>query len=332
LPVHYESTLKPVDVETPLDVYVLRPIAHLFVLMARATPLSANGMTLLAVIVGLSGASLLRYPYPKQIIAGAFLLVLYAVLDCADGQLARARKASSRTGRILDGLGYCVVSVATAATIIVRVGDEGGAASAVFAVLGFGSAGVQGAMFDTFKNRYLTSTRSSYREGDDLAQTEYGIEHGGADFHVLLYRAYAALLRVERIVAGGEPREAETPEAAAAYARELRPVMRGWAYLGGSTHLVATAVFASVGLISVYVWIRLTVGNLAMAILFLAHRRGERALAPPVAVDEAEPPPPEAQARPADARPADAPVETPAPAAPRKEPAPISFHPPPPDD
>jgi hypothetical protein len=99
--------------------------------------------------------------------------------------------------------------------------------------------------------------------------------------------------------------------------------MRGSAYLGGSTHLVATALFASVGLVSVYVWIRLTAGNLAMALLLFAYRRGERALAPEPVVEETGA---------AEAVPGALPVEAPPPPEPRKEPAPISFHPPPLDE
>src|SRR5215471_2206861 len=83
----YRATLKPGQVETWLDLAFFRPVAYGVVRLALPTPLSANGMTALSIAAGLAGAVLLRFDSPTPTALGAGLMILYGVLDCADGQL-----------------------------------------------------------------------------------------------------------------------------------------------------------------------------------------------------------------------------------------------------
>lgn len=319
----YQRTLKPAAVETPLDLHFFRPIAHVLVRIALPTPLSANGMTVLSIVTGLAGASLLRYPHATQLIAGALLLLVYAILDCADGQLARARGTSSRLGRILDGMSDYIVGAASGVTIAIHLSATEGDSGLWVALLGLGSVVLQGTLFDYFKNRYLTRSNAEYREGDDLEETLDDIERGGSAPVILLYRVYAIFLRVQRAIGGGKKeQEPVTPEAAIVYGHRLAPIARGWAYLGPSTHAALMTVFVIAGGLSYYVSMRLTLGNVVMIALYIEQIRRERALAPKV-----EAPAPEEAAQqagaPAAAEPA-APV--------REEVRSISFHPPPPEE
>src|SRR4051812_28194198 len=97
----YDPTLKPEAVETPLDQLVFRPAAHLLVQLCLPTPISPNAVTLLGALIGAAGASLYRFTSRTNLIVGSALLLLWTILDCADGQLARARGTASRLGRIL---------------------------------------------------------------------------------------------------------------------------------------------------------------------------------------------------------------------------------------
>lgn len=290
--VTYEKTLKPAAVETPLDLYFFRPVAYQIVRAALPTPLSANGLTVMSILTGLAGASLLRYPHQTELVVGALLLLLYAILDCADGQLARARGTSSRLGRILDGMSDYIVGAASGVTIAVHLEITQAFGGMWLAVLGLGSVVLQGTLFDYFKNRYLSRSDAAYREGDDLDETESEIAAGGPAFEILLYRVYALFLRVQRAIGGGKKAEPPTAEEAAAYGESLRPIARGWAFLGPSTHVALMTVFVILGALPAYVWVRLTVGNVVMVALYLEQRRREAALqgrfhpAPPPVVKE----------------------------------------------
>jgi hypothetical protein len=278
--VTYERTLKPAEVETLLDRFFFRPVAYGLVRLALPTPLSANGMTAISIAAGLAGAALLRFPGPRAALSGAGLLLLYGVLDCADGQLARARGTSSRVGRILDGASDYVVGVATGVAIALRLGADLGPPGVALAVGGLASILVQGTLFDHVKNRYLSRSGGAYREGDDLDETLAEIARrraaGGGTVELALHHVYAVFLRVQRGLGGGDrtPSAARGPE----YAAKLSPIARAFAYLGPSTHVVLLGGFLLAGRLPEYIWLRLTAGNLALVLLLLEHRRRERAL------------------------------------------------------
>lgn len=300
--VTYEKTLKPAAVETPLDLWFFRPIAYQLVRIALPTPLSANGMTVLSILTGLIGASLLRYPHQTQLVVGALLLLLYAILDCADGQLARARGTSSRLGRILDGMSDYLVGAACGVTIAIHLSERDGSGGMWLAIFGLASVVLQGTLFDYYKNRYLSRSNSDYREGDDLEETEADIAAGGPFLEILLYRFYGLFLLVQRTIAGSKRAEPPTAEEAAAYRESLGPIAKAWAYLGPSTHAALMTVFVILGALPAYIWVRLTVGNVAMVALVVEQRRRESALQErfhPKAAEPAESAPAAAQASPA---------------------------------
>ncbi|MEZ4313989.1 MAG: CDP-alcohol phosphatidyltransferase family protein [Polyangiaceae bacterium] len=276
----FRATLKPGQVETPFDLYFFRPTAYLFVRLALPTPLSANGMTVLSIASGLAGAILFRFTDARSIYIASGLTLLYGILDCADGQLARARGTSSRLGRILDGMSDYIVGVATGVTLALHLHETHGDKGALLAVGGLLSILLQGTLFDHFKNRYLTLSGSSYREGDDLEETRADIarlEHEGASFfHLIFYRIYALFLQVQSTLGRKKKEGRPTAEQASRYGRALAPVARGWAFLGPSTHGLLLGVCACTGYLAEYVLFRLTVANVYMLALFLVQSAREK--------------------------------------------------------
>jgi len=73
------------------------------------TPITANQVTLLFVIIGLMGALLLATGSRGYLIMGAFLLFLHTILDSVDGEVARYRKTVSSTGIFLELMGHNIV-------------------------------------------------------------------------------------------------------------------------------------------------------------------------------------------------------------------------------
>jgi phosphatidylglycerophosphate synthase len=81
-----------------VSVYVTRALV--------ATPLSANGVTLLMIPVGLLAALALTYPGVWGAVAAVLLVQLKLLLDCCDGEVARWRGTTSIKGVYLDVLGH----------------------------------------------------------------------------------------------------------------------------------------------------------------------------------------------------------------------------------
>lgn len=280
-PLRYEETLKPEGVETPLDRLFFRPAAHLVVQLCLPTPLGANGVTLLGALVGAAGASLFRFTSRTNLIVGATLLLVSSILDCADGQLARARGTASRLGRIIDGAGDLFVSLALLLGLALHLAALGQPVWLAFA--GLGSLLLQWLSLDLIKNRFLTLSASPFREGDDVDETKSAItalaQGQASGAALLLHRVYLRVSQAQGVVLRLLPTIPDDPAAPARYAQELGPVMRVWAYLGPSTHAVLLAVFAVVGALPAYLWVRLTLGNVVLIGLFVATRRREGVVA-----------------------------------------------------
>src|SRR5712671_1012647 len=99
----YRASLKPLEVEEPIDIYVHRPLAYLLARACYSLPVSPDAITGLSILAGIASAVSLLSAFPYHLQIGGLLLFGSAVLDCADGQLARMRGTSSVFGRMLDG-------------------------------------------------------------------------------------------------------------------------------------------------------------------------------------------------------------------------------------
>ena len=107
----YKSSLKLIEVEELLDLVFYRPLAFLFVKAIYKTNLTPNQITTLALIIGVTGGIFYFFNTHTAISIGALLLIIYDVLDCSDGMIARLKKNGTFFGRILDGLTDYVVTI-----------------------------------------------------------------------------------------------------------------------------------------------------------------------------------------------------------------------------
>jgi hypothetical protein len=184
-------------------------------------------------------------------------------------------------GRVLDGLSDYVVGVASGAAITWRLWSELGERGLALALAALASVVAQGMLFDYFKNRYLRLSNSRYREGDDLEETRAELaaltRAQGPRWQRALLWIYALFLAAQRAGAREpEQRRTPSPEEAAAFAGDLAPVARGWAWLGPSTHVLLLAGFTIPGALAWYAALRLTAGNLLMGALLFEQGRRER--------------------------------------------------------
>ena len=170
----YWQSLKPLEVEEPVDVWIHRPVAYLLVRLLLPTSVSANAVTVGSIILGLSalGAMLARFPGHMQV--AGLCIFMSAVADCADGQLARMRGTSSILGRMLDGVADFIVTIAVVgggAAVVLR-DHSGNWREFALCAAAIAFTGVTGsfhtASYDHYKNLFLRLTHPKYQEGEDL--------------------------------------------------------------------------------------------------------------------------------------------------------------------
>lgn len=90
------------------DIIVRRISIYLTWLLLH-TPISANGVTVLQILVGTAGGVLLMSADYRINLLGIVLLQLGYILDCSDGEVARYRNQASVRGVFLDLIGHEIV-------------------------------------------------------------------------------------------------------------------------------------------------------------------------------------------------------------------------------
>jgi phosphatidylglycerophosphate synthase len=229
--------------------------------MLYPLPISPDAVTGLSILAGLGSAASLLASFPYHLQAGGLLLFLSAVLDCADGQLARMRGTSSLFGRMLDGTADLITvgAVAPASVWVMwcQLATPLWVKVTVLAVtcIAIVTTSFHTTMYDHYKNVFLRLT-GPYQEGEDYEnarqrrQETRGVTSLVAN---LAYPIYLFYLKSQRdYVKGFDPytsaRLTKFPaydaERGAIYRAVAGPLMTTWRrYFGFGTMVFSLAIF-----------------------------------------------------------------------------------------
>ena len=107
----YKISIKHAIFDETLTLYILRPIAFVFVKMLFPTKVTPNQVSLMTIIVGIiSGYLFSRGTLTCFVIAGS-LYFFCMMLDCVDGMIARLKNSGTPVGRIIDGFADYLVGI-----------------------------------------------------------------------------------------------------------------------------------------------------------------------------------------------------------------------------
>jgi hypothetical protein len=271
----YWKSLKPLEVEEPVDVWVHRPLAYLLARQLLPTSISANAVTVLSMLLGMSAPWAMLAHFPGHMPVAGLCVFLSAVADCADGQLARMRGTSSMLGRMLDGVADLVVSIAVVGggTIVVLRDHSGNWRDFAACAMAVAFAGVTGsfhtASYDHYKNLYLRLTHPEYREGEDLdaARSRRAATRPGQDILVrVAWRIYLFYMKSQvDYLRKFDPNTTcrlnqlpqYSPQLAAIYAKHNAPMMRQWRiWFGFGSLTFGLAVATATNLLGTYLVLR----------------------------------------------------------------------------
>jgi hypothetical protein len=276
----YKRGLKSVAVEEMFDLVFYRPLAFLLVKLIYRTAVTPNQLTLLSMVFGVLGGVSLALGTPLALSAGAVLFLLYNIVDCSDGQLARINHSGTHLGRILDGFADYVVSLAAYLGIGIgyaSASDEPLLMWGLTAAAGISNA-AQSGLLDFYRNRFLDATgvrTSVLVEEQNAFREEYGRLRlrEGKRLEKLLIGAYLLYSRVQDRLTGGRGKIAGAPTAdPAEYVRANRTLMRFWTFLGPTTQWTLLVVCAFAGRLDIYLWGIAGAGNILAVIMILAQR------------------------------------------------------------
>jgi hypothetical protein len=282
----FAQVLKSKDVEDPINLWVHRPLAYAFCKLIYRTPVTPNQVTLLAICLGLAAAACWLEGSRTAMIWGGALLWISAIMDGADGILARAKNMQSAFGRALDGTADMIVGLSTAAACLWHLFVSG--ADWQFLLLGviaIGTTGFHLNLYDFYKELHLRLTRLDRGgEGDDAERAEQLRQkalHDHAPWYTRLSMTFYAdynrfqerLLRTTNPLAlrlmRGVARSAHSAEV---YRDVNRRPMRFWMAISLAPHSYLFAIFGMFDRLDLYLWLRLTLMNV-LALMALALQR-----------------------------------------------------------
>jgi hypothetical protein len=266
---------KAFEIEELADVYFFRPLGSIIARAGRALGTTPGRLTIAGALGGMAGGALL---YNERFGAFAFaLLLLYGIIDSADGQLARMTSQVTELGRILDGVAGYLTHVAIYLAIAAGVLHRGGSnAILIWACLAALANATQAQMYDYHRTAYTTVVGKGRAPGNDPAKVPSPIRW--------LFRGY---LRTQRWLAGLHS-EVEAALAARSIAGRVQeddraryrecfygPV-RGWNLLGDNTRFYAIGVLVFLHRIDLFFAFVLLPMNLALIALWLWQRSADR--------------------------------------------------------
>ncbi len=151
-----DSTLKSTEVEETIDLYFFRPLGYVFARLCQKLGVTPNSVTVTSIILGVVAGHLFYYQDFVVNIIGIGLFLLADILDSTDGQLARMNGASSKFGRILDGVAGNTIFFSIYVHFCFRLLDQGFSVMVFpFALIVGISHSFQSGMSDFYRNVYM---------------------------------------------------------------------------------------------------------------------------------------------------------------------------------
>jgi phosphatidylglycerophosphate synthase len=283
----FAHVLKARDVEDPINLWVHRPLAYAFCLLVFRTPITPNMVTVIAMAMGLGAAACWVMGTPAAMVWGGALLWASAIMDGADGILARAKNMQSAFGRALDGMADWIVGLSSVAGCVYHLYSTGfGAGLLLLAVPTALATVVQFNVFDFYKEVHVHNTRiDRRREGhtvDEVERMRRSEAARSAPWYSRLamafYEDYSR--QQERLTRLTNPAATRllgdftrTPESAELYRRLNFWPLQLWKSLSTAPHAYLFSIFGMFDRLDLYLWFRLAVMSAVMVTAFVLQRR-----------------------------------------------------------
>jgi len=268
----YKKSLKNIHAEEPVDIYFFRPIAFVVVKSLYALPITPNQYSFLALMSGVGAGYNFYKGTESGYQWGAFYFLLFAVLDCCDGMVARLKKNGTEFGRLIDGIVDYTVNMIVYFSLALGMRHQFSASviqSWMLVIL----AGISKAFHSISYDHYLTEY-ISYENGDgafvvreieELKMKLHEAEKNNGSvlrkFMLRLYLGYSSLQ------AGNQGRVlTHQPES---YCERNLLALRLWSMIGPSVHIMFLIISFLLKMPNVLFTFAIIFGNLWMAGMFI---------------------------------------------------------------
>lgn len=246
------------DLEEPVNRYLQVPIAGAVVNLLKRTGITPNQVTYASVLFGMWSGYVFSRGSISAMVLGGILLEVTLVLDCVDGQLARATGRSSEWGRLIDGIaGYFAYGAVVIGIAVGFPGHDGSLAAIAALII------LRAISYDYCKQSMTTLARNGYdgNERDILDVVQKMRKNKSAvlcvyfyylQFQRFIFQGRWASLRQfseeKKIIFETPPLTKEQREE---YYRKTKVLMAVWRWNGLDLPLFLIALFAVFGVLEV---------------------------------------------------------------------------------
>jgi phosphatidylglycerophosphate synthase len=276
----YKQSLKMAEVEEVVDLFFYRPLAFLLVKSIYKTKITPDQLTLGAIVLGLTGGFFYAFGLRQTSIIGALFYILFVILDCSDGQLARLKNNGTKIGRLLDGIADYIVVAAIYVGLAIgytEKGDQPGTILILLAISGV-SITIQSLLVDYYRTRFLDivlSRSNTFKDGISEYRTEYikikKLKGRWLEKNVIL--TYLLYSKIQRSLIGKKKRESSVTAAPEDYYKKNRTMIRLWLVMGPSAIRTWLIVCSFIGRFDIYFWVTIAGFNILAIILGLIQRQ-----------------------------------------------------------
>jgi phosphatidylglycerophosphate synthase len=266
---------KAYEIEELADVYFFRPLGSIIARGARPLGMTPTHLTIVGTLAGIAGGALL---YDEHLGTLAFaLLILYGIIDAADGQLARMTGQVTELGRVLDGAAGYLTHGAIYLALAAGVLHRGGSSSILIWMLLAGIAtAMQAQMYEYHRTAYASVVVDGRAPSNDLAKVPSWVRW--------LYRGYLMAQRcliglhaqVETALAARSSGGRISEEDRTRYRKCFYGPVRGWNLLGDNTRFYAIGVLVCLHRLELFFAFVLVPMNLAFIALWFWQRSADR--------------------------------------------------------
>jgi phosphatidylglycerophosphate synthase len=274
----YKKSLKNIEAEEPLDIFFYRPLAFVIVKALYSLPLTPNHYSLMALISGILSGYYFNLGSEKGFVWGAFYFLLFAVLDCCDGMVARLKKNGTEFGRLVDGVVDYTVNIIVYFALAFGVKKYYPESSTdliapwILVVIAGVSKAIHSITYDHYLTEYL-----SYEKGNgafatnelEMLKQKLKIAHEAkASVKAFALKLYIGYTKLQ----AGNSKKVLTYNAKEYLQNNLK-TLRMWGIVGPTMHITFLILAFLLNVPNVYFGYAIVFGNVWLIFMFLFQRK-----------------------------------------------------------
>lgn len=279
-----ESVRRSSEIEEITNLYFIHPIAARLTVLFAKWRLTPNVVSLTGMLSSML-AALAYYHYQdlRYAIAGFLLMIIWHIMDGADGQLARLTQSTSQSGKVIDGICDYVTFIAVYVALALALSRTLGSWVWLLIVIAGACHAIQAAAYEVQRQEYNFWGRD--QKSAELPNMDQMSPRAGASTpQRLLDTLYGGYVRMQYRAAGVMP-EARTqlalilreqPQRAPAIRHRYReifaPAVRHWSLLSANYRTLGIFIAAALKVPEYYFGFEIF-GFSALTVLLIRHQR-----------------------------------------------------------